>query len=155
SAVPAHEVVVVMAVRVDGLVAGDAVTQVDACQQALSGQEVENPVHRGDSDPRSGRTNALARLLRGQTAILALQVLHHSSASTTAAVAGVAKALERVRRPRQAVGGRSRHVENDTRYRRRGTLVSGERTPAKRGRGRTPVSRCLVRLHAGPSGSPG
>jgi hypothetical protein len=77
AAVVANEVVVMVAAGVGGLVASDAVTELDALHEAEGVHPFERAVHACDPDPRSSRPRPLVQLVRREAAVLLAQELDH------------------------------------------------------------------------------
>ena len=86
AAVVADEVVVVLAVRVNGFESCGAVTDVDPLHESLPGQLLERPVDAGDPDSPSLGPEAVEDLLGGQAAVLATEKLDDRAAGGAVAV---------------------------------------------------------------------
>jgi hypothetical protein len=71
AAVVANEVVVVLAARVDRLEARSTGADVDALDEAVLAQLLEDAVDAGDPDAAAFRAQLVEDLLRGQAAVLA------------------------------------------------------------------------------------
>src|SRR5689334_19327508 len=92
------------------LVAGDAVAEVDALQQALLDEAVEGPVDAREPDGRAARGERLVDLLRAAAALLLVEVLDHRRARRT-------DALARPLEPRVGLVRPARHGLDDNRSR--------------------------------------
>src|SRR6185436_15244983 len=108
----ADEVVVVLVARADGLVAGDAVAEVDALQQALLDEAVERAVHAREADGRAARGKRLVDLLRAAAALLLVEVLDHGQPRGADALTRSLEARMRLVRPARhdLDGNRSRQA---------------------------------------------
>ena len=73
----ADEVMVVLVPGADRLVAGDAVAEVDALEQALLDEAVDRAVDAREADRRAARGERLVDLLRAAAALLLVEVLDH------------------------------------------------------------------------------
>ena len=99
SAVVTHEMVMVVAARMSGLVARDPVAKVDSLHEPELVHAVERAVHAGDPDPGTARTDAIVDLVRREaTVLLAEELDDHASRPATAA-ADVPQSIERGLRP--------------------------------------------------------
>ena len=87
----------VVAARVDRLVAGDARAEVDPLDEALGGEELEHAVDARDPDPAARGAQPVEDLLRGQAAVLLGEQIDHGAAG---AAVPEALALERLQRRR-------------------------------------------------------
>ena len=114
-AVVADEVVVMLAVGVRPLEAGDAVTEVDALDEPERGHSVERAVDTRDPDARAASACEVVQFLRGQAALLLAEDLDDHLASPSAAPARVAQT-------RESGLGPADHADNDTRSQRRATV---------------------------------
>ena len=74
SALVTHEVVVVLAAGERGLEARHAAAEIHAVHETELRQALEDAVHARDPDPLPVRTQAVEQLLRGDAAVLALEV---------------------------------------------------------------------------------
>jgi hypothetical protein len=108
AAVVADEVVVVLAARVDRLEACGAGADVDALDEAVLAQLLENAVNAGDPDAAAFRAQLVEDLLRGQAAVLAPEQLDHRAAGAAVSVALCLQRRNRRLGPR-ARRGRSVH----------------------------------------------
>ncbi len=95
AAVLADEVMVVLAVRVGGLVAGDAAADVDALHELRRREQVEDAVDARDSDATPRAPELVEDLLGGEAAVLAGQELDDGRSRPTGSVS----------RPRELGGG--------------------------------------------------
>ena len=114
-AVVADEMVMMIAAGVGGLEACDAVSEVDALDEAQVGHAVERAVHACDSDPSPARTDAVVDLVRRETTVLLPEELHDDAASASTSAARLAEAGERCLGPE--------HGDNDTRSQGRATVI--------------------------------
>jgi zinc transport system substrate-binding protein len=105
-AVVAHEVMVMVAVRVSWLETRDPVAEVDALHEPELVHPVESAVHACDADIDTGLASELVDLAGRKTAVLAAEQLDHDAprASTSPA---------RLAQPRQC-SVRPSHSDNDT-----------------------------------------
>lgn len=92
AAAVAHEVVMVAGTGARGLVASDAVADVDPHHGAAVDEGVDGPVHTGEADPRPAPGERLVDLLRAAAARLGAEVADHLGP-------GRADALARLRKP--------------------------------------------------------
>ncbi len=116
AAVVAHEVVMMVAVRVGRLVAGDAVAEVDPLHEPQLVHAVESAVDACDPDPRAAPTHALVEFMRREAAVLLAEDLDDDPARSSAATARLPQPCERTLRPR--------HSDNDTRSQGRATVLA-------------------------------
>ena len=105
----------VVAARMSGLVARDAVAQVDALDEAELVHAVERAVHACDPYPRAPRPDAIVDVVRREAAVLLAEELDDQAARPAAAAACVSQSAECSLRPG--------HSDNDTRSQRRATVV--------------------------------
>ncbi len=89
-ALVAHEVVVVLAPGKRGLEAGHAAAEVDAVNETELGQPLEHAVDACDPDLAAVGSQAVEQLLRGHTAVLALEVRDDRFARAARSGAGAA-----------------------------------------------------------------
>ena len=108
-----------VAVRLRRLVAGHAVADVDALDEALLQQGLEHPVDAGDADAAPVGAHAVVDLLHRHAAALATEEVDDRSPGATAAEAGGAEVVEGVIAP----GTRSRPHLDDTDSQRCATVV--------------------------------
>jgi len=95
AAIPAHEMVVVLALRVGALETRDAVAEIHSLDETALGKAVERAVNARDPDAGSARPDGVVDLLRGRAAVLATQKLDHDPARAAAASALGAHPRER------------------------------------------------------------
>src|SRR6266540_3556804 len=95
----ADDVVVVIAARVDGLVAGDPLGRVDAAGQPEAIEQVERAVDRGDADVLAALVQAVRDLLGGDAAAERGKRLDHRGARHAQAVAVAFERVARVSDP--------------------------------------------------------
>src|SRR5947208_3514975 len=91
----AHDVVMVLAARVSGLVARGAGAEVDLLDEALVDEQVERAVDARDPDAAVVRAELVEDLLRGEAAVLPGEELDDGLAGAAAAVALAAERRER------------------------------------------------------------
>ena len=103
AAVVADEVMVVLVPGAHRLVAGDAVAEVDALEQALLDEAVDGAVHAREPDRRAARGERLVDLLRAAAAVLLVEVLDHGRPRR-------AHPLARVLQPRVGLVRPARHA---------------------------------------------
>src|SRR5581483_4240416 len=99
TAVAADEVVMVLAARLERLVARDAGAEVDALQQALLRQQVEDAVDARDPDRPSLVPELVEDLLCRQAAVLAPEQLDDRPPGDAVAIAAAAERVERALGP--------------------------------------------------------
>ena len=99
AAVVADEVMVVLVPGAHRLVAGDAVAEVDALEQALLDEAVDRAVDAREPDRRAARGERLVDLLRAAAALLLVEVLDHGSPRRAGALARALEARVRLVRP--------------------------------------------------------
>ena len=87
AAVVADEVVMVLAVRVEGLEAGRARPDVDALNEPILAQLLEHAVDARDPDATPLGPQLIEDLLRGQAAVLASKKLDDGAAGAAVSVA--------------------------------------------------------------------
>ena len=90
-----------VAARVCGLVAGDAVADVDALHEAEVGELVDGAIDARDPHSAAVRTDPVEDLLGGETAALLAEVLHHGRAGAALAEPRLTEGVERLFRPRR------------------------------------------------------
>jgi hypothetical protein len=103
AAVVADEVMVMLSARKDGLVARDASADVDALDQPVLRQEIDDAVDAGDPDGPSVRTQRVEDLLRGQAAALPRKEVDDSAPCTAPAIPRVPERREGVLGPLVAI----------------------------------------------------
>ena len=101
AAVVADEVVVMVAARVRGLEAGDAVADVDALQEAQVGELVDGAVDARDPDPAAAGADPVEDLLGGEATALLAEVLDHGGAGAALAEPRLAQAQQCLLGPRR------------------------------------------------------
>jgi len=87
AAVPADEVVMMVAARVDPFEAGDPVAEVDPLHEPEPVETFERAVDACDSDPRSFRAHPVVDLLRREAAVLVTEERDDDAARAPAAPA--------------------------------------------------------------------
>ena len=87
--------VVVVAARPSRLVARDAGAEVDALQEPLAREQVEDAVHARDPDPAARGAKAIEDLLRRQATVLLGEELDHGTAGAAVTEALAVQGLER------------------------------------------------------------
>ena len=95
-----------VAARVRGLEARDAVAEIDALDEPERVHPVEGAVHARDPDASAPRTHGVVDLLGREAAVLLAEELDDQSSCAPAPTARIAKSLER--------GVHPRHGDNDT-----------------------------------------
>lgn len=91
-----NEVMVMVAARVGGLIASDAVADVDALYEAPVGELVDGAVDACDPDSATVRANAVEDLLGGEAAVLLAEMLHHGRAGAAFAQSCFVQARKRL-----------------------------------------------------------
>ena len=86
AAVVADEVVMMLAARVDRLESRSTSADIDPLHVAVLAQLLEDAVDACDSDPAAFGAELIEDLLRGQTAVLAAEQLHDSTAGAAVSV---------------------------------------------------------------------
>ena len=113
AAVVADEVVMMVAVRMGGLEAGNAVADVDSLHQPELVQQVEDAVDGGDADRAAAGADAVEDLLRREATGLRPEVVDDHASGAAAAVAGGTEPAQRMIRPRHLA--RRAHAEDRSR----------------------------------------
>lgn len=96
SALPAHEMMVMLATGMRGLEARDALTEVDPMDEAQVGELLEHPVHACDADSATVSSKPVEELLCREATVLRGQKADHGVAGTTGTRAGPTKLLSRM-----------------------------------------------------------
>ena len=103
AAVVADEVMVMLVPGAHRLVAGDAVAEVDALEQALLDEAVDGAVDAREADRRAARGERLVDLLGAAAALLLVEVLDHRRPRRAHALARALQARVRLVRPARHV----------------------------------------------------
>ena len=92
-------VVMVSAVRVRDLEAGNAVADIHTLHEAELGERIEHPIDACDPHASAGCPDSVEDLLGGATAVLAAEVLDDGPPRAAVAQPGAAKSEKRLSRP--------------------------------------------------------
>ena len=120
SAVVADEVVVMVVVVANRLVARDPVADVEALQEAALGERVQDAVDAREADRRAGGPELVVDLLRAEAAGLLVEELDHREAGCPAPVSGFPELGDGAFRPGCGVSAHAADDNGDeNRYRLR------------------------------------
>jgi hypothetical protein len=102
SALAADEMVVMVAARVGGLVARDAVTEVNPLDEPEGVKALEGAIDARDTHPSAARTHAVVDLLGREAAVLAAEELDDLAPCSATAAARLSQEYERALGPHLA-----------------------------------------------------
>ena len=112
AAVPADEMMVVVAVGPRRLEARNPVAGIDALDKAQVDESVKSPIDRSDPDRPPRLAQMVVDLLRAQAAVLAPEQLYDRPACAATAVAGKGERIQGVSRPGGLRRGHDRSVSS-------------------------------------------